>query len=62
VAYVVTWKKSFDCVNHDILLSKLEFYGITNEVNALIKSYLNGRYQRVLVDNKYFNTTSSGWG
>jgi len=40
---------------------KLEFYGITNKANALIKSYLNDRHQRVLVDNKYSNTTSSGW-
>jgi len=55
-------EKAFDCVNHDMLLLKLEFYGITNKANALIKSYLNGRYHRVLVDNKYSNTTSFGWG
>jgi len=55
-------EKAFNCVNHDIRLSKLKFYGITNKANALIKSYLNDRYQRVLVDNKYSNTTSSGWG
>jgi hypothetical protein len=49
-------------VNHDIFLLKLEFYGIKNKAKALIKSYLNDRYQRVLVDNIYSNTTSSGWG
>jgi hypothetical protein len=55
-------EKAFDCVNHDIPLLKFEFYGITNKANALIKPYLNDRCQRVLVDNKYSNTTSSGRG
>jgi hypothetical protein len=40
-------KKAFDCVNYDILLSKLEFYGIVGKANVLVKSYLNDRYKRV---------------
>jgi hypothetical protein len=42
--------KAFDCVNYDTVLSKLEFYGISGKPNNLIKSYLQNRYQRVLID------------
>jgi hypothetical protein len=42
--------KVFECVNYDILLSQMEFYGISGKANNLIKSYLQHRYQRVLVD------------
>jgi len=49
--------KAFDCVSHDILLSKMEIYGISGKANNLIKSHLQDGYQRVLVDldsKKYY--------
>jgi hypothetical protein len=42
--------KAFDCVNYDILLSKMEFYSISGKANNLMKSCLQDRYQRGLVD------------
>jgi hypothetical protein len=41
------------------LLSKLEFYGIVGKANALVKSYLKDRYQRVLINNWH---SHSEWG
>jgi hypothetical protein len=38
-------------VNHEIFLNKLEHYVIVGRFNALIKSYLTERYQRVLIQN-----------
>ena len=40
-----------DSINHRILPDKLEFYGIVGKFHFLIKSYLNERFQRVLIDN-----------
>jgi hypothetical protein len=40
----------------------LEFYGITGRDNVLYKSYLNDRYQRVLIHNKNHSySTLSNW-
>jgi len=56
-------EKAFNSVNHNIILSKCEFYGFRGKTNALLWSYLSDRYQRVLVHNSSSNaTTFSEWG
>jgi len=53
--------KAFDYVNHDILLEKLNFYGISGTANELLKSYLSNRYQRVKIKNNYSVNYYSEW-
>ena len=43
-------KKPFDTVDHGILLSKLNAYGIRGVVHKWFESYLNGRHQKCLVN------------
>ena len=55
-------EKAFDSVNHDILLSKLFYCGISGKAKSLLKSYLQNRYQTVLITNPLFNSnTVSKW-
>jgi len=52
----------FDSINHDILLSKLEFCGIIGNDNALYKFHLRDKYQRVYIYNEKINNSSlSNW-
>jgi hypothetical protein len=53
-------KKAFDCVQHEILLAKLQYYGITD--NFLIKSFLMNRYQKVQIKEYKNNNNESDWG
>ena len=43
-------KEAFDTVDHDILLSRLNAYGIRGVVHKWFESYLNGRHQKCFVN------------
>jgi hypothetical protein len=46
--------KAFDCVNHDILIEKLKYYGVNETGVDWIKSYLQDRRQRVGITINHF--------
>ena len=43
-------KKAFDTVDHNILLEKLEFYGIKGQALSFLKSYLTNRSQKCKIN------------
>ena len=47
--------------DHEILLAKLEFYGIKGKFKTLIESYLTGRYHKVVLGNRSNSNNSSEW-
>ena len=46
IATFIDLTKAFDTVNHELLLQKLEKYGIRGSILELIKSYLSGRKKK----------------
>ncbi len=50
VGVFIDLKKAFDTIDHNLLLQKLDFYGIRGATNDWVKSYLTNRKQFVQVD------------
>ena len=51
--------KAFDCSNHTMLLEKMKFYCVSGKFYNLIKSYLDGRYKKVV--SSHSNSIESTW-
>ena len=45
--------KAYDCLPHDLLIAKLEAYGLDMASLSLIKNYLANRKQRTKVGSSY---------
>ena len=50
-AILMDMSKAFDCLPHDILLSKLSAYGLTENSIKLEYSYLSDRKQQIQIGN-----------
>jgi hypothetical protein len=50
---LIDFKKAFDTVDHQILLKKLEIYGVEGDALAALKSYLMNRTQKCQVNGTF---------
>ena len=56
-ALVTDLSKAFDCLNHELLIAKLEAYGFVKSSLSYIFSYISDRKQRIKVNSPF-----SEWG
>ena len=61
-AILTDLSKAFDCLNHDLLIAKLDAYGFSHEALKFIRSYLKDRKQRTKVGSSFSNWTDIKYG
>lgn len=61
-AILIDFSKAFDTIDRNILFKKLEFYGITGPGLAIIKSFLQDRYQIVSFNSHNSTRVITNWG
>ena len=52
-ALLMDLSKAFDCVDHDLLIAKLQAYGLSTDALKLMQNYLSGRFQRVGIEGTF---------
>jgi len=45
-AVLIDLSKAFDCINHELLIAKLDAYGLSENALRMINSYISERWQR----------------
>ena len=61
-ALLTDLSKAFDCINHELLIAKLDAYGFSHLSLIYIHSYISDRKQRTKVNNSYSSWTSPDTG
>ena len=62
VAFFTDLSKAFDCIDHNLLITKLSWYGVTPISLKLIFSYLSNRTQCVRINNSYSRKSEIKYG
>ena len=52
-ALLTDLSKAFDCINHDLIIAKLNAYGFSKNSLRFIRSYLSNRCQRTKVNSSF---------
>ena len=52
-AVLTDLSKAFDCLNHELLIAKLEAYGFETEALSFICDYLSKQNQRTKINSSY---------
>ena len=61
-AVLTDLSKAFDCLSHDLIVAKLDAYGMDISSLRLIHSYLRERRQRVRINNSYSSWSTLLYG
>ena len=51
-ALLTDFSKAFDCINHPLLIAKIDSYGVSS-LSTKITFYLSNRTQRTLIKNSF---------
>ena len=55
VALLMDLSKAFDCIEHELLVAKLNAYGFSKKTQLMIDNYISGRKQRVKLNGSFSN-------
>ena len=61
-ALLTDLSKAFDCLPHDLLIAKLNAYGLEKHALKLMNSYLSHRKQRVKMNTEYSSWKTISYG
>ena len=54
--------KAFDCIEHELLIAKLNAYGFSKKAQLMIYNYISGKKQRLQLNGSFSNRRKTSAG